>query len=391
MSPRDPSLLPPITRKRIAPLEPSLSSAATVSPEPVSSLGSAQAAAAAAASAAAPPLDAKSGPVAVPTLLNVGDSVAAVESRMDELRRLQYPNMYQKGSRAAPAAHMGLWLTVLLFFATPPGLAAFALGMHFCTGLISVDTVLARPWTTLLQSSLCMAAASILFYLPLALQYDRAYLMRPLQRCQPRKTHSVAGMLSRSEVRLAFLNLAQAAFFTCALVVSHTVAPAGKAYDRIYLSVEGWSGWLYLLVSAVLFFLWTDLAAFTVHRLLHLPWAYRRIHKWHHAHVQPTAFSSLALHPGEMFCMQAGVFLGLFLIPLHPAAILANLLYIHIHNVIDHSGVYLESWLPWQPTTLFHDDHHRFFHVNYGQSLMLWDRLLGTMYTPRRRYGEARF
>jgi sterol desaturase/sphingolipid hydroxylase (fatty acid hydroxylase superfamily) len=72
---------------------------------------------------------------------------------------------------------------------------------------------------------------------------------------------------------------------------------------------------------------------------------------------------------------------------------------IHYFNVVDHSGVYCESWLPWAPSSLYHDDHHRFFHVNYGQvaaprwqpltavpqALTLFDRLGGTFYQPLKR------
>jgi lathosterol oxidase len=76
---------------------------------------------------------------------------------------------------------------------------------------------------------------------------------------------------------------------------------------------------------------------------------------------------------------------------LHIAAITTNLLYVHYHNVLDHSGVYVETWLPWQPSSLYHDDHHRYFHVNYGQSLTFWDRIGGTLYSGKKRYSEKSF
>lgn len=51
---------------------------------------------------------------------------------------------------------------------------------------------------------------------------------------------------------------------------------------------------------------------------------------------------------------------------MHPACILGNLLFVHYYNVVDHSGVYTESWIPFMCSSLFHDDHHRCFHANYG-------------------------
>ena len=41
----------------------------------------------------------------------------------------------------------------------------------------------------------------------------------------------------------------------------------------------------------------------------------------------------------------------------------------------------------WQPPPRFHDDHHAHFHVNYGQTLGLWDRLFGTWRRVGRVYG----
>ena len=61
------------------------------------------------------------------------------------------------------------------------------------------------------------------------------------------------------------------------------------------------------------------------------------------------------------------------------------------NDIYIHTGVYLESWFPWQPSSLYHDDHHNFFHVNYGQSLTIWDKLGGTFYNQKNKYGENSF
>ena len=100
----------------------------------------------------------------------------------------------------------------------------------------------------------------------------------------------------------------------------------------------------------------------------------------------------MAIHPVEFFSLTAGVYAGLYAIPLHPAAVTVNLLYVHYNNVIDHSGIYHEGSLPWQPSSLYHDDHHKFFHVNYGQSLTIFDQIGGTFFdTGGKKYGEKNF
>ena len=36
---------------------------------------------------------------------------------------------------------------------------------------------------------------------------------------------------------------------------------------------------------------------------------------------------------------------------------------------------------------MFHDDHHAHFHCNFGQCLLFWDRIHGTLRRKSRRYG----
>lgn len=185
-------------------------------------------------------------------------------------------------------------------------------------------------------------------------------------------------------------NLYIAAAMTSAVALIHVHRPGTDVIysDSPFASV---GAALYFVVSAILFFLWIDAWAYVYHRALHFPFLYKHIHKVHHTWKQTTAFTSLALHPIEFIFMQGGVYVGFYVIPLHPAAIIANLLYIHYHNVVDHSGVYCESSLPWQPSTLYHDDHHRLFHVNYGQILVCWDKWGGTFWENKRQYTEKSF
>ena len=43
--------------------------------------------------------------------------------------------------------------------------------------------------------------------------------------------------------------------------------------------------------------------------------------------------------------------------------------------------------VPWQGPSTFHDDHHVYFHCNFGQVLTLWDRMHDTLRREGRRYG----
>ena len=169
----------------------------------------------------------------------------------------------------------------------------------------------------------------------------------------------------------------------------------------IYFLVRGWQtpiyyevsdyGWLWTLASTVLLFVLMDALAYYTHRFLHLKPIYRKIHRWHHRYPAPSPWVVTALHPVEMLMLQVVTFIPLMIIPFHYVSIIGVLIYILVFNIIDHSGVRLKSRWPWQGPSMYHDDHHVYFHVNFGQHLMLWDRLHGTLRRLNRRYGNDVF
>ena len=51
-------------------------------------------------------------------------------------------------------------------------------------------------------------------------------------------------------------------------------------------------------------------------------------------------------------------------------------LYMFAMGIMNHSGVDIKQpWLPWQPDTMFHDNHHQYFHVNFGFNCTWWDKV----------------
>jgi len=158
----------------------------------------------------------------------------------------------------------------------------------------------------------------------------------------------------------------------------------------VYFDVAEW-GWPYTIGSTLLYFVVVDFLAYYAHRALHHKALFRAIHRHHHKFLAPTPFVVTAMHPVEFIIFQTVTFLPLLVLPMHPAGIIAVLLYVFVFNIIDHSGVRLSSMWPWQGPSTYHDDHHVHFHCNFGQHLMLWDRLFGTLRRRGRRYGEGVF
>ena len=164
-----------------------------------------------------------------------------------------------------------------------------------------------------------------------------------------------------------------------------------------YLGRGGWStlyfdagrfGYPYLAVSfAVVFFL-IDAGLYYSHRLLHHKKLFRHIHRWHHRYVAPTVFTTTAMHPVEFVIFTAALLLPAVLVPVHAAVYVAAIGYTYLVGMLDHSGIVARWRLPFHRDNRFHDDHHVYFHCNYGHHTPLWDLLHGTVRRADRHYDE---
>lgn len=220
--------------------------------------------------------------------------------------------------------------------------------------------------------------------------YARYYIRRRTAaeswKLQPERF--LSPKLHRLAVRSGTRNSALSGLLSGALVY----AVVSDSLDTpIYTDVVGLGGWSYTIGSTVVLFLLTDYIAYLVHRLLHTRFLFRHVHRFHHRFVATTPYVTLALHPADLLILQAATLAPLLVIPFHAVSVAGVLLYILVFNVAGHSGVRLVSALPWQPPSQFHDDHHAHVHVNFGQHLMIWDRLHGTMRRRGRHYGPEIF
>ncbi len=123
------------------------------------------------------------------------------------------------------------------------------------------------------------------------------------------------------------------------------------------------------VASTLAYFLVTDAGLYWAHRTFHRPLLFRHIQRYHHRVTSPTAITAMAMHPVEFITYQSIMILPLFFVPLWGYGVIFTLLYQNWVALVDHSGIKLYAWFPWQPPSLFHDDHHLYFHVNYGQNM----------------------
>jgi Delta7-sterol 5-desaturase len=153
---------------------------------------------------------------------------------------------------------------------------------------------------------------------------------------------------------------------------------------RIYVNVAE-RGWPYFWASLAVATVAHDAYFYWTHRLLHWRPLFRLAHHVHHRSTSPTPWAAYAFHPIEAL-IQAGIYLVIvFMVPMHPLALMLFLTYMIVRNVVGHLG--FEVWpagfarhplTGWHLTPTHHDLHHRFGKGNYGLYFSLWDEWMGT-------------
>jgi lathosterol oxidase len=169
------------------------------------------------------------------------------------------------------------------------------------------------------------------------------------------------------------------------------VAHLRLGWTQLYVDTAMHGGLPYYLLSFVLLLLYIEVWAYWSHRFWHIKALYVHFHKWHHRYQPPTPFSAVAFHPLEFAVYVIGGQAVFYLVPFHVSVVVVVGCYTAYYLVADHSGVKCEPLWPWQPTSRFHDDHHRYFHCNFGQHVLWLDRVFGTLRSVKKKYGEARF
>jgi sterol desaturase/sphingolipid hydroxylase (fatty acid hydroxylase superfamily) len=125
---------------------------------------------------------------------------------------------------------------------------------------------------------------------------------------------------------------------------------------------------------------------YALHRLLHVPAVYRRIHIVHHRARSPSALGGLAFHPVEALLIIGFLPLAMWLLPIHLAALAAVSAFLSGSILLAHSDV---AWFPgwwaqvpvlnWYVTPSVHARHHARGDCNFSATLSICDRVCGTL------------
>lgn len=160
---------------------------------------------------------------------------------------------------------------------------------------------------------------------------------------------------------------------------------------KIYLDMSEY-GVVYFLFSILILIILHDAWFYWTHRFLHIKWVYKRIHHTHHHSHNPTPWAAFSFHPAEAVISAGMIPIVVFLIPLHPFALVAFLTFMTLYSVVGHLGfeIYPLSFRKsklgyWQNTSTAHNLHHKITKKNFGLYFTFWDRMMGTYedQTPR--------
>ncbi|KAF2733502.1 hypothetical protein EJ04DRAFT_524436 [Polyplosphaeria fusca] len=173
----------------------------------------------------------------------------------------------------------------------------------------------------------------------------------------------------RMEIAQAFWALPGMALLTAPVFLLEV-----RGYSKIYDTTAEGPGLWYNFVQFPFFILFTDFFIYWIHRGLHHPLVYKRLHKPHHKWIMPTPYASHAFHPVDGFSQSVPYHVFPFLFPLQKFASVFLFVAINIWTIMIHDGEYVAD-NPIINGAACHTMHHLYFNFNYGQFTTLWDRM----------------
>jgi len=154
-----------------------------------------------------------------------------------------------------------------------------------------------------------------------------------------------------------------------------------RGYSKLYDTTAEGPGLWYNFLQLPLFICFTDYCIYWIHRYLHHPLFYKRVHKPHHKFIMPTPYASHAFHPLDGFAQGFPYHMFPFIFPLQKFAYVFLFIFVNFWTIMIHDGEYIAD-NPIINGAACHTMHHLYFNFNYGQFTTLWDRLGGSYRKP---------
>jgi len=180
----------------------------------------------------------------------------------------------------------------------------------------------------------------------------------------------------RLEIRQTMISLPIMAIFTVPFFLLEI-----RGYSKLYDTTADGPGMWYDIAQFPIFICFTDFFIYWIHRYLHHPLIYKKLHKPHHKWIMPTPFASHAFHPLDGWAQSVPYHVFPLILPLQKWAYVLLFVFINVWTVLIHDGEYVAE-SPIINGAACHTMHHLYFNYNYGQFTTLWDRLGGSYRKP---------
>ena len=115
-----------------------------------------------------------------------------------------------------------------------------------------------------------------------------------------------------------------------------------------------------IVLGLAILTLWNEIHFYLIHRIMHLPWMMRHVHRIHHRSVRPSVFSVYSFHPLEAALLSSVL---VTIAPFYPFPTAALALFATVSILINfagHSNYRLTLHNPgkWLRFATKHNDHH---------------------------------
>lgn len=149
-----------------------------------------------------------------------------------------------------------------------------------------------------------------------------------------------------------------------------------------HLPMRDWAThpvWFVALIFLIPIF--REVHFYVVHRAIHHPSVYKRVHALHHRNTNPSPFSGLSMHPIEHLLYFSGVLLH-WVVLSHPFHATYHLLHAGLSPAPGHLGFHeIRMGSRALPTDYYaHYLHHTLFEVNYADGVIPLDKWFGTFH-----------
>ena len=139
---------------------------------------------------------------------------------------------------------------------------------------------------------------------------------------------------------------------------------------------------VWFVLALMLIPIWSAFHFYWVHRLLHVPVLYKRVHSLHHRNVNIGPWAGLSMHPVEHFLYLSTLAIH-WIVASHPIHLIFHVIYQGPGAAMTHTGyedLLIRDKRRLALGTFYHQLHHRYYECNYGNQEMPWDRWFGTFH-----------